>query len=105
MKRLKLNEIEKNLWQGPLKTIPVEVTSETRTIVAPYFLSSPDDEERAKNRADRQAALKRAVLLDELARMEAGLNRARGHAYLLGCAEEFESMLQMVSRVRSRLGR
>jgi precorrin-3B methylase len=77
-------------------------------VYAPSYIRTPDAEARdqgytsvMKLRDDKESA--RAALRTEIARVVSALERARDVATVLGLREEFEAMIQTVTKVQERV--
>jgi hypothetical protein len=91
-----------------IRTIKVEVVVDSVKIAAPYYVSDPRENEvrnyvplvSVKDSAD----MAKAVMLDELSRIEGALVRARAISGFLEVANEFEAMLSTIINIKSRIG-
>jgi hypothetical protein len=91
-----------------IRLIKVEIVVDSVKIAAPYYVSDPrDNEERNYVRLQdvkRSDDMAKAVMLDELSRIESALNRARAISGFLEMTNEFETMLSSVVSIRARIG-
>ena len=88
--------------------IRMTMTVDEVEVYAPSYIRTPDAEARdqgytsvMKLRDDKESA--RAALRTEIARVVSALERARDVATVLGLREEFEAMIQTVTKVQERV--
>lgn len=91
-----------------IRTLKVEVVVRAHKIIAPFYVSDPRENDVRNyvplTEVKQSADISRAVMLDELSRIESAINRARAISGFLEMAEEFESMLANVFAIRARIG-
>lgn len=91
-----------------IRTLKVEVVIDTIKIAAPSFVSDPRENDVRNyvplKSVKQDPEISKGVMLDELARIEGAINRARSIAGFLEAAEEFENMLGSIMRIRARVG-
>ena len=91
-----------------IRTLKVEVVVDSIKIAAPYYVSDPRENEDRNYvplvDVKRSEDMARAVMLDELSRIESAINRARAISGVLELIPEFEEMLLTVTRVKARVG-
>lgn len=91
-----------------IRTLKVEIVVDSVKIAAPYYVSDPRENE-VRNyvplaEVKQSPEMARAVMLDELSRIEGAINRARSISGFLELSHQFENMLSDVMRIRARVG-
>ena len=91
-----------------IRTLKVEIVVDSLKIAAPYYVSDPRDNDVRNyvplREVKQSPEMAKAVMLDELSRIESAINRARSISGFLEMADEFETMLSGVVRIRARIG-
>jgi hypothetical protein len=88
--------------------LKVEVVHGTTRIVAPYYVSDPRENNTrnymplASVKSDIE--ISRAVMHDELSRIESAINRAVAITDFLELKNEFDKMLESIVHIRARVG-
>ncbi len=89
-----------------IREIRLEVIIDDRKVMAPYYVSDPRTDEPGYIQTVRIAKREdwsQSVLLDELKRLEGGINRARELATVFRLESEFEKLLENLFEVRRRV--
>lgn len=89
-----------------IREIRLEVIIDDRKVAAPYYVSDPRSDEPgyiSTVRIAKREDWAQSVLLDELKRLEGGINRARDLATVFKLESEFERLLENLFEVRRRV--
>lgn len=90
-----------------IRSVRVEVIIDTHKVVAPYYVNHPSSSRSGEYvpvqsiQGDR--AIKHGVLINEISRIEAAINRARAVVGILDVQQEFETMLSSISAIRAKV--
>ena len=90
-----------------IRSVRIEFRTDTRSVVAPYFLRDPDVgsaqgyRTTARIATDEDAA--RASVIAEFRAVASALTRARMVASALGLAEEIDGLIEQVGLFRDRI--
>ncbi len=89
-----------------IREIRLEVIIDDQKIMAPYYVSDPRSDGPgyiSTVRIAKREDWAQSVLLDELKRLEGGINRARDLATVFKLESEFERLLENLFEVRRRV--
>lgn len=90
-----------------IRTLKVEVVVDSIKIAAPFYVSDPRENESRNymplTEVKQSREMSRAVMLDEISRIEGAINRARAISGFLEISNEFEAMLAQIISIRSKL--
>jgi hypothetical protein len=94
--------------QQIIRMVKVEIEIEDRTLVIPYYVSDPDRPVGSHryveiDRAARNHETARSVMLDEMRRISAAINRARGVAAALGLDALLDELFRQVAGVVTKI--
>lgn len=90
-----------------IRSVRVEVIIDTHKVVAPYYVNHPASNRSGEYMPVKQVAnddtIKHGVLINEMSRIEAAINRARAIAGVLNLEAELSNMMASVETVRARV--
>lgn len=90
-----------------IRSVRVEVIIDTHKVVAPYYINHPSSTRAGEYMPVKEVAndetIKHGVLINEMSRIEAAINRARAIAGILDLEMELSKMMASVNVVRERV--
>jgi hypothetical protein len=90
-----------------IRSVRVEVIIDTHKVVAPYYVNHPSTSRSGEYMPVKTAAdddvIKHGILINEISRIEAAINRARALAGIFSLESEFAKMMEAVNDAKARI--